>query len=367
MRRTTLVLVVVLALVMHAVPASAASPSLRVRTVQSGLTVPWDVAFAPSGEMLVTERPGRIRVYESHALGARLVHTRTVADVRAEGESGLMGIAVTRKVGKTMVFTCASRQVDGEWRNQVLRWYLRADSTLRFDRVIVDGMRANSNHDGCPVEVGPDGKVWIGMGDAGDVTLAQDRRSLNGKILRVNTDGSLPGDNPFRGSRVYALGLRNPQGIAFRPDGRAYFIEHGPDRDDEINLSYPGGNYGWPCYTGMRNQGPRSSGCGSAGDYLGPTWTSGSPTLATSGAAFVTGPNWQSWRGDLFVANLKESDLRRFELNRTGGTLYQRNVRYDDRFGRLRGVIKGPGRNHALFITTSNGSEDRVLRVRAVD
>ncbi len=227
-------------------------------------------------------------------------------------------------------------------------------------------MRANFTHNGCAVEYGPDGKLWVSMGDAGDLSLPQRLGRLNGKILRMNTDGSVPADNPFSGSRVYSRGHRNPQGIAFRPrTGRAYAVEHGPDVHDEINRLRAGGNYGWPCWTGTNTPGPGGSdNCRSASSYDTPAWSSGSSTIATSGAAFVRGPNWEAYRGDLFVATLKESDARRFEIRQRGRVAVPQSTLFNGRFGRLRAMVRGPGRNHSLYTTTSNGNgDDKVVRL----
>ena len=366
MRRALVVLIALATLALPAQPAAAAPPRLRAVAVQSGLSIPWDLAFAPDGRMLVTERPGRIRVYASGKKDAALQNTRTVGRVRAEGEAGLMGIAVTRKAGKTFVFVCASRSTRRGWRNQVLRYTLGPKSGLRYDRLVLGKMKANSNHNGCAVELGPDGKVWVAMGDAGDLDTPQDRSRRNGKILRINTDGSIPDNNPISGSPVYAIGFRNPQGIAFRPGTNLpYVTEHGPDVHDEVNVVRRGANYGWPCWSGADTRGPSSSGCGSAGSYRAPIWSSGNRTLATSGAAFVTGDRWGDWRRNLFVPTLKESDLRRFTTSRAGDNAVNRSTLYDGRFGRLRAAVAAPG-GQALFLTTSNGSGDRVVRVRAV-
>ncbi len=365
MRRLITVLTVFATLLLPGPPAVADAPQLHARTVRRGLEHPWDIAFSPGGRMLVTERPGRIRVYSSRHASARLVSTEWVDKVHAEGESGVMGIAVKRKAGRTLVFVCASRDVASGWRNQVLRYRLGSRGRLHFGRVVLGGMRANSVHNGCAVEVGPDGKLWVSMGDAGDPALAQQRSSLNGKILRINLDGSIPRSNPFGGSPVYAMGLRNPQGIAFAPGtGRAYPIEHGPDVHDEINRLRPGRNYGWPCWTG-RSTPYWSSGCSSASAYKAPAWSSGSSgTLATSNGVFLTGAAWGPWRRDLFVATLKESDVRRLSMNDTGSRLYQRSpVLFNGRWGRLRAAVRPPGTS-LLYLTTSNGSDDRIIRVR---
>ena len=366
MRRIITVLALFATVLLPAPPAAAAAPRLETDTIKGGLDYPWDVAFA-DGRMLVTERPGRVRVFASRNKGPRLLSTEHIPDVRAEGEAGVMGIAATRRNGTTYVFVCASRQVSGRWRNHVLRYRLTSNSNLVYDRFILGSMRANYIHNGCAVEVGPDGKLWVSMGDANDLSLPQSRSSRNGKILRVNLSGSIPSDNPFDGSPVYAMGVRNPQGIAFYPGtSRVYSIEHGPDVHDEINRVRAGRNFGWPCWTGRSTRGPLTSGCKSASAYTTPAWSSGtSGTLATSNGTFVTDADWGSWRRDLFVSTLKEQDVRRFEIGETGARAYARTpVLFNGAWGRLRAGVTAPG-GRAIYVTTSNGGgNDRVIRIR---
>ena len=182
-------------------PASAlaAAPTLSARVVQGGLVIPWDVDFAPSGEMFVTERPGRVKVFASGAIGATLLQTTTISSVRAQGESGVMGMAVDHAFAiNRFIYVCASRTYQGQWLNQVIRYRVGAGWHLDFNKYIIRlGMRANTIHNGCAVEEGPDQKLWITMGDGGIAMRAQNPNLLNGKVLRVNRDGSIPGDNPI--------------------------------------------------------------------------------------------------------------------------------------------------------------------------
>lgn len=342
--------------------AAAAAPRLSGRAVQSGLVHPWDIAFAPNGRMYVTERPGRIRVFASGAVGARRLKTFTVPNVRAEGEAGLMGIALhPRFASNGFLYVCASRTDEGQWRNQVLR-YRVSGTAFSFSRYIVRrGMAASSIHNGCRLRFGPDGKLYVTMGDAANSARAQDPTSLNGKVLRLNADGTIPSDNPImpgasRRTAVFTMGHRNPQGIAFHPTtGRRYITEHGPDVNDEINMLASRGNYGWPGVTG-------SDGAGVG--FRDPCWASGGSTIAISGAAFTRTANWSSFRNQLFAVTLKEQDLRRFSISSDGRTATQRAIYFNQTWGRLRGITVGPG--GYLFLTTSNGSNDRVIRVRPV-
>lgn len=373
--------VVAVATATGAAPARASHPIPTATVVQGNLVVPWDVAFAPDGRMIVTERPGRIRVYASGAPGAALVSTTNVANVRAEHESGLNGVAVDRDFANhPFIYVCAARDLDGstatnaDWVNQVLRYRLNGDGSLAAETVLPIGLAAaNTQHNGCPVEMDAAGYLWIGIGDAGVPANAQDPSSLNGKVLRVTRDGQVPADNPIfldgtlnavGPSAVFSMGHRNPQGIGFRPgSGAAYAAEHGPSVDDEINAIVAGGNYGWPCYTGA---GTPTSGlidpgaCQPASSYLAPVWASGAPTIASSGLTFLDHPAWGPWNGSALTAQLKDQDLRRLTFA-GNGALSEANRFLDGTFGRLRAAVIGP--DGALYVTTSNGSGDRVLRI----
>lgn len=333
-------------------------PAIREETVQRGLSLPWDLAFLPDGRMLVTERAGTLLVFESGEPNARRLAAHPVPDVRAQGESGLMGIAVDPAFATNrLLYVCASRTDEGEWRNQVLRFRLDATALVFDGYVIRQGMRAASIHDGCRILIGPDGKLWATMGDAAQQSLSQDVSSLNGKVLRVNLDGTIPSDNPILPgaagrTAVYSYGHRNPQGLAFEPGtGRLFEVEHGQNDHDEINLIRPGANYGWPAQRGPG---------GTARGFVDPLWTSGAAgTLATSGGTFVSGAQWGLWSGSLFVASLKEADLRRFSV--AGETVTERETLLDRTYGRLRSPLLGPG--GALYVTTSAGSGDRIIRL----
>jgi glucose/arabinose dehydrogenase len=193
------------------------------------------------------------------------------------------------------------------------------------------------------------------MGDAGDTANAQNPNVLNGKVLRVNSDGTIPADNPIlpgatARTAMYTMGNRNPQGLTFEPGtGRVIEVEHGDDTHDEINVLRAGANYGYPVCRGP---------CGDP-RFVDPAWSSGNVTLATSGADFARGVQWGAYDGSLFVATLKETDLRRFTL--AGAVATQRDIFFDGTYGRMRTARQGP--DGSLYVTTSNGSGDRVIRI----
>lgn len=345
--------------------AAAFTPRITDQVVQTGLVTPWDLAFTPDGRMLVTERRGTVEVFASGAAGAARLATLSVDNVREFGEAGLMGIAVDPAFATNgLLYLCATKTDPPSDTpvNQVVRYRLAGTSWTFDGYVIRDGMRSGGNHDGCRIRFDGTGHLWVTMGETGMPSLAQDPTALNGKVLRVNPDGSVPGDNPFISgtagrSLVYTWGNRNPQGIAF--NGRdVYEIEHGENDDDEINFVEAGANYGWPTF--------HQSG-GAARGMRDPIWSSGRVTFATSGGTFVSGPQWGTWSGSLFVCALKDASLRRFSVTPTLAT--QQDLLFKGTYGRLRAATQGP--DGALYLTTSNrdgrgspvSADDRIVRI----
>jgi glucose/arabinose dehydrogenase len=337
--------------------SGGARPVLNSFVFRSGLRNVWDVAFAPDGRLFATERVGNLLIYASTQPGAAQLANLAVPGVRQNGEGGLMSVELDPAFATNgYLYLCASRD-DGTYRNQVIRYIVR-DNALVFDRFVIrDGMLANTIHNGCRIRFGPDGKLWVTMGDAGNGTNAQNPNRLNGKVLRVNGDGTIPADNPIlpganARTAVYTWGNRNPQGLTFEPgSGRPFEVEHGDATHDEINILVAGGNYGYPNFRGPVNR---------AG-FLDPAWSSGNVTLATSGGEFLRGPQWGLWSGSLVVATLKEQDLRRFELFDT--IVRQADVLFDGTWGRLRTPRLAP--DGSLFLTTDNGTNDMIIRIEA--
>jgi glucose/arabinose dehydrogenase/putative cell wall-binding protein len=362
-------------------PAAAAPPTLTADTLVSGLAYPWDIAFAPNGQMMVTLRGGQVKVYSGGHKNPTLLRTVTIPSVGGfGGEAGLMGIAVdTDFASNGFVYVCATRSYNGSTKNEVIRYRVTGSGAWVEARVIVGGMAAESTHNGCALEMDRFGYLWVTMGDAEVPSRAQSLTSLNGKVLRVNRDGSAPSTNPFVGKpgddRIYSLGHRNPQGIAFQPGtDRVYAVEHGPNTDDEVNLLAPGGNYGWPCVTGTDDP---YNGC--SGQYRDAKWESNTPTLAASGATFVSGAQWGDYNGNLWVSTLKWGDpspghkMLRFGVAADGNLVGPGDPaagncgnpcaasHYDETFGRIRAAVSGPGGQ--LYISTSNGSNDKIVRI----
>lgn len=332
--------------------------TLRVETVAEGLEVPWDLAFTPDRRILITERPGRIRVFQD---GELLPEPYATLDVAHVSEAGLMGIALDPAFAENgYIYICYTYRAGRSMFNRIARLTDSGDRA-NFHHVVLDGIPGASRHDGCRLRFGPDGHLYATTGDATEPHLSQDLDSLAGKVLRLAADGSIPPDNPFPDSYVYSYGHRNPQGLDWHPTtGDLFITEHGPASDDEINLVEPGKNYGWPEVTGAPGH----------ADYVDSVLAL-TPTVAIAGAAFVSGDKLPgSWQGDLVFAALKSSHLQRVALAPPHHrAVASRQTLYQGRFGRLRAVEMGP--DGYLYFTTSNrdgrGSprpgDDRLLRL----
>jgi glucose/arabinose dehydrogenase len=336
---------------------SISAPAITETVIQSGLIVPWEVAVAPDGRMFVTERPGTLSVFESTAPMAKRITSAQVSGVRAMGEAGLLGLALDPDFPRNQfLYVCASRLDQGEWRNQVLRYRASATELAVDTTILRAGIVASGLHDGCRMRFGPDGKLWIATGDGGVPARSQDAASLNGKVLRINADGSVPTDNPTltgqpAPSAVFALGLRNPGGITFDPrTGACFVVDAGDQMQDEINEVSAGANFGWPAALGPS---------GSSRGFVDPVWSSGPSTLAVAGAAFLSGPDWGAWADSLVVTTLKEQDLRRFTVDDRHATEHE--ILLDQKYGRLRAVTAAP--DGSLLVTTSTGTADRIIRL----
>jgi glucose/arabinose dehydrogenase len=339
-------------------------PDLKIEVLVRGLETPWALDFAPDGRIFINERSGRIRMIES---GRLLSEPWMTLEVAAVGEAGLMGLAIDPQFTQNRFLYVAYtyRAADGRLQNRLVR--LREDQKTgkgSLDKVLIDNVAGSNNHDGGRVKFGPEGKLYWTTGDAQTTRFAQNLRSLNGKILRLNSDGSIPADNPFPNSYVYSYGHRNPQGLAWQPKTqRLYSTEHGPSGfqgccRDEINYIERGKNYGWP---EIRADETREG-------MVPPVIHAGtSETWAPAGATFVTrGP----WAASLLFTGLRGQTLYRVVLDSNDPRKVEKFERLLYRqFGRLRDIAEGPDGN--LYLLTSNrdgrGSpkddDDRVIRL----
>jgi glucose/arabinose dehydrogenase len=327
----------------------------RVKTVATGLEIPWEIAFLPDGRALVTERPGRVRLL-THAGRVRRQPVARIA-VSTQGEGGLLGLAIDPDFAHNRFVYLYYTRAGGM---RLERWRF-GGGRLRRERSLVDGIAAGRIHDSGRIAFAPDGRLYVATGDAGHGELAQRTDSLNGKFLALTPE-------QYRGAggapEVISIGHRNPQGFDWEPGtGRLIATEHGPTQGldgpggyDEINAIVPGGNYGWPVKFGFDQSG-----------FNAPLRVYAQP-LAPSGATFVTHPG-SSWTGSFVFACLRGEQLRRMRFR--GGAIVADQALIRGRFGRLRTVVEGP--RGYLYVLTSNRdgrgtptrADDRILRITA--
>ncbi|MBI3980720.1 PQQ-dependent sugar dehydrogenase [Candidatus Microgenomates bacterium] len=328
------------------------TPTDRIKIIAQNLDTPWALVFLPQGEMLITERPGRVRLLDKNGL-LDPTPVATLESVNEIGEGGLLGMALHPDFNNNhYVYLYYTYSSNGDnTLNRVVRMTFQ-DKKLTDEKILIDKIPGAANHNGGRIKFGPDKLLYITTGDAQVPSQAQDTTSLAGKILRVTDEGQKAPGNPF-GNLVYSYGHRNPQGIVWNQLGQLWSTEHGrsgiPSGLDEINLIEPGKNYGWPTIQGEESR----------EGMVRPVANSGSNTWAPAGAAFVN--NY------LFFAGLRGQRLYRAAIENK--TVQNLEEYFTNQYGRLREVIFGP--DGMLYVTTSNQDgrglprkeDDRILKI----
>jgi glucose/arabinose dehydrogenase len=318
-----------------------------VEVVTSGLDTPWEIVFLPEGELLVTERSGNLVLIGKTATRIQ------VPNVEQRGEGGLLGLALDPDyAANNRIYVYLTSLENGQLVNRVER-YVFKNGTLSDRKVIFEGILGASNHDGGRIEFGPDGYLYITTGDAQNSDSAQDITSLQGKILRITSEGEIPEGNPFA-SAVWSYGHRNPQGLAWDAEGRLWSTEHGPSGlgsgYDELNLITPGANYGWPEIQGEE----RLEGMVS-------------PVIQSGGSATWAPGDVEYLDGKLYFTGLRGSAL--YVVSLDGERIAAFETFFSGEYGRLRAVRLGP--DGYLYVSTSNrdgrgnpgADDDLILRV----
>ena len=339
-----------------------------VQTAASGLDHPWAIAFLPDGRMLVTERPGRMRIVGKD--GTLSPALAGVPQVFASGQGGLHDVVLDRNfVQNHILYFCYAEPVEGRARTALARARLIDEGTARIDDVDVifrqAGPLSSGNHFGCRIVQTPDDNLFLTTGD--HFTTRDQAQNLGndlGKIIRIRPDGSVPPDNPFVGKaaarpEIWSYGHRNPQGLTLHPvTGKLWEHEHGPRGGDEVNLIEKGKNYGWPVigygidYSGAKiHESTQKAGMEQPLKY----WV---PSIAPSGMTFYTGNVFAPWRGSLFVGALAGQLLVRLGVD--GDKVVEEERLLQQLRERIRDVREGP--DGALWLATDSSS-GRILRL----
>ena len=342
---------------------------LRVEVVTEGLRHPWGMAFLPSGDLLVTEREGRLRRVRDGKLAPQPI--AGLPGIQEQGQGGLMGIALHPDFEINRWLYLAYRgKGRGGYGTEVLRAKLENEQ-LREVQVIFKALPKSrgGRHFGCRLVFGRDGTLYVSLGDRGQDLSAQKLNDHRGSLIRIRDDGTVPPDNPFVDTpgakpEIYTYGNRNMQGMAVHPvSGAIWTHEHGPQGGDEINIMKPGVNYGWPVITYGVNYGTGTSiGEGTHKDGMAQPLYKWVPSIAPSGMTFYTGNAFPNWRGDLFVGSLKFELLVRLEMD--GERITGEERLFAGRYGRIRDVVQGP--DGYLYVLTDE-PDGQLLRLTPVD
>ncbi|HEY1305104.1 MAG TPA: PQQ-dependent sugar dehydrogenase [Vicinamibacterales bacterium] len=346
---------------------TAEGQDIRVSVVAHGLSSPWSLQFLPSGEMLVTERTGRVRVIKNGVLDPAPV--AGTPEVRSQGLCGLFDVALHPRFSENKYVYLTYDKPRGDKQSVLAvargKWDGKALTEVR-DIFVAEGASCVSR-----MVFGRDGMLYVSTFGAGGES-AQQPESYAGKVLRLKDDGSTPTDNPFAGKQgsrpeIYTLGHRSTQGLAVHPiTGQIYELEMGPNGGDEINVLKPGGNYGWPLLSmGRTYPGPWQSKQFQREGFEDPVvfWM---PSISTSGLAFYTGNKLAKWKGDVFVGGMRYGEipgtgqLQRILFNENMEEL-RREPLLTDLHLRIRDVKQGP--DELLYLLTDDPKDGAVLKI----
>jgi glucose/arabinose dehydrogenase len=353
------------------------APTLTRTVVLSGLAVPWDLAFAPDGTLLFTERGGNLRVLRPGSTTSTVLHRPM--DISAAGQSGMMGLAVDPDFATSrLVFVYFSSRINPTTvDNRIVRFRVNEGwdgVTDRQDLLVGISWGNGGAHSGGRLRFGPDGLLYLTTGDTRSATVPQDPNAMGSKVLRIRKDGTIPPGNmapPFRPA-IWAFGFRNPQGITFRPgSGDPYLCEHGPGTDDEVTRLSAGGNGGWdpknpanpndPTYWGY--MGTSMTDTTKFPMALRPAFRDGN-SGGMSGCDFLVGAQWRDWAGALAVASLGDRNVRVMQLAADGSAVMGQVTTLFAGMERIRAVVQGP--DGALYLTTDGRpGGDQLIRVTA--
>lgn len=339
--------------------------SISIDTVAENLWVPWSIAFTGTNRILVTERNGNLRVIENGKLiDNPLFH---FDDVVSKGEAGLMGLTLDPEYQTNKyIYVSYAYENNSDVKVKVVRFKDNGRS-VSFEKTLLENIPGAGFHDGCRLKFGPDNKLYITTGDAGERDKAQEVDKLNGKILRINSDGSIPDDNPFHSSPVWSYGNRNAQGIAWYPGTDImYETEHGPSGfdgpggGDEVNIIVKGKNYGWPVVHHKEHM-----------DGMEDPVLEFTPAVAPAGAMFYKSGVIPEFKNNFFFCCLRGEGIIRVIVDENDLSKVLSYEKMNEiNFGRIRDIEEAP--DGSIYFCTSNSDgrgsvrdgDDKILRIK---
>ncbi len=349
-----------------------AQNNLRTKTITSNLDTPWEILWGPDDFIWVTERTGKVsRINPVNGMVSEVI---LIADAKETGEGGLLGMVIDPDFATNNYFYVAYNYfaAGNDYREKIVRFtYNPSTQKAGNPLILLDNIDGANNHNGCRLIISPDKKLILTTGDAQITGNSQDVNNINGKTLRINLDGTIPGDNPIANSPVWSWGHRNPQGLVYSPDGKIlYSSEHGPSSNDEINIILKGRNYGWPRVEGFCDNALETAFCND-NNVIEPifAWT---PTLAVAGIDFYNSDLIPEWKNSILVSSLKASRITQLLLDETGTAVLKSTDFFTNVYGRLRDICISP--DGKVYIATSNrdgrgtpkADDDKIIEIAPV-
>jgi glucose/arabinose dehydrogenase len=323
---------------------------LEISEVISDLEVPWELEAAKEGELWYTQVSGSVHRLDLKSGDKKDIFQ--VPDLIAKKSYGLLGLTVHPKepfIFLHYTFSIPKKGQEEEIRSRLIKYEFNGE-TLVNPVILLDSLPGATFHNGSRIVLGENNTLLFSLGDVGKVNLTQDKDFLGGKILRINQDGSIPKDNPFPNNPVWAMGLRNTQGLAFGRQNRLYGSDHGPMNDDEVNLLVKGGNYGWPDVQGFIDN-EKEIAYAEKVEVIEPliAWT---PTIAVAGMAYYGNNEIPEWENSLLLATMKGQSIRVLRLSTEGKGIEEEEIYLQKHFGRIRDITISHSGD--IFFSTSN-------------
>lgn len=344
------------------------STTLGISTVAEGLNVPWEICWGPDGHIWFTEQSGTVSKIDPVTGEKQLL--LTIPEVYRHRSLGLLGMAV-HPTEPYVYLDYTHRNPDSSIVSRLVR-YTRGNDTLTDPKILLE-FPGNTGHNGSRVIIGPDGKVYFSTGDAAHDEFAGDTAKLNGKVLRLNADGSVPADNPYPGNYMWSRGHRNIQGIAFTDNGQLFASEHGDATDDELNHIQKASYYAWPHIEGFADRADEKA-YADTFPFTPPVmaWT---PTIAPAGIDYYNHPAIRDWQNTILLGTLKGASLHVIRLNDARDSVLDEKIYFTQQFGRIRDICVSPEGD--IYLATSNRdwnpgkgfpipADDRIIRLSPI-
>jgi len=338
----------------------AAATGESSRIVKQNLQHVWEIIWGPDDHIWFTERDGKVS--KMNPTTGSIVFSATISEVASSGEGGLLGMAFHPDfLINGFLYVVYNYNSPNGYREKLVR-YTFSNNSITNPTTLIENIAASSIHNGSRIRVineSTGAKIYFTTGDASNSSSAQDVNTRNGKVLRLNADGTIPADNPIAGNPVWSFGHRNPQGLVF-VNNKLYESEHGPNIEDEVNIIEKGKNYGWPNVNGPCD-GSETSFC-SANNIKEPIWSSGGNTIAVCGIDYYNNDKIRGWKNSILMTTLKDASLRQLKLSSDGNSVESFSTFFKGVYGRLRDICISPSGN--VYLCTSNGgNDDKIIEV----